>query len=392
MPVAMNIAVSATRPKHSRRIADNVDDLPDWATGLAVNSWKEISGSAMSNMTLTVNPGSKNPANIIAAWGSACVDTRTSDLWMIALGGHSDYYGNQVLRQRLSNNVPVWEERFESSPLSAVTISSARYTDNMPASSHGYWGHQFIEARNRAMRFQASATATNGDSFAVVEAFDSTVEQGVNGWDPVGTIPNIPGITSSVSVTIKNPTTEDVYFFRVNSAVYKWTQATNTWSTVASNLPVTFSESTPAFDSSRSRILLYKRAGTDFPTAREQLYTFNVLTNTATARTFSGDSTAIAALHAADKGVGMVYDPVMDAYLVRLKGAGAAVYKITADDTFTVSELSTTGGALVPAAAIANGTENIYGRWLYVSDIGNGIGGVAYIPIYTANTWFLRTH
>jgi hypothetical protein len=360
---------------------------PAWLQSVPVNGWTEIDGSSMSNLVLSVNPSAKNPANMIAAWGTMCIDTRTSDLWMLAPGGHSDFYGNPVLRQRLSVDAPEWEERLASSASGDVTASSARYTDGRPASAHGYWSHQFIEARDRAMRFQTAAAATIGDSFNVVEAFDSTVAQGVNGWAAAGTVPNITAVTSTAVVTAKDPDTEDVYFFRANVAVYKWTQATNLWSTVTSSVPVTFSESAPAFDSARGRILLYKRSGGDGGAAT-QLYTFNVGAGTFTSRTFSGDAAAIATLQAAGKGLGVVYEPELDAYLIRLKGSGGAVYKVTADDSLTVSELPTTGGTSLPAAAVADGTENIYGRMLYAP----ALNGVVYVPSYAANVWFLRTH
>jgi hypothetical protein len=361
---------------------------PEWLGSTAVNQWVEIAGSSMSASP----PGGpaysgtgSNPAGRMA-WGTLCVDTRTSDLWGLAMGGHGDYYGNEVIRLRLTADTPKWSERYPRGEQSAA-INAARTTEGKPSSAHGYLTAHFIEARNRAMRFGAAAAGPIPGTFPDVEAFDSTAATGVNGWDAAGTIPPVPGTTGTALVAGKNTLTEDVYFFRSNVAVYKWTQATNTWSTVASSLPVNFNEAAIAFDSSRGRFLIYKSN-----TSLTQLYTFSVSTNTFTSRSFSGDGTAISALNAANKGLGMVYVPGLDAYLIRLGGAGAAVYRVAASDLLTVSTLTTTNGGGVPAASVASGTENVNGRWAYIPNLGNGVGGIAYVPTYTANCWFLRTH
>jgi hypothetical protein len=87
----------------------------------------------------------------------------------------------------------------------------------------------------------------------------------------------------------------------------------------------------------------------------------------------------------------MVYVPYLDAYFVRLMGAGGKVYKVDAG-TFAVTSLPTIDGAAVPAAADVNdGTrqyENVFNRWLFVPTLN----GIVYFAHYAANAWFLRLY
>jgi hypothetical protein len=80
-------------------------------------------------------------------------------------------------------------------------------------------------------------------------------------------------------------------------------------------------------------------------------------------------------------GNGMVYDPWLDAYLVRTSNAGGTVYRIDAQ-SFAASVMATTGGGSIPSAQ-----NDIYRRFLFAP----GLGGAVYCPDYDSNMWFLRT-
>jgi hypothetical protein len=77
----------------------------------------------------------------------------------------------------------------------------------------------------------------------------------------------------------------------------------------------------------------------------------------------------------------MVYDPLLDAFLVHTGDAGGTVYRINAQ-TFVVDILPTTGGANQPAT-----TNNVWRRFLYLPKLK----GIVYVPTYFGNVWFLRT-
>jgi hypothetical protein len=173
--------------------------------------------------------------------------------------------------------------------------------------------------------------------------------------------------------TAKDPASEDVFVFHSNLAVYKWTRATNAWSSVNAGWPpISARESASAFDPVRGRIFLLKGAESAV------CHTFEPATGLFTARTLTGNT---AAVNAASKGIGMVYEA--DRFLVRLPDAGGAVYAID-PATFSVSALPTTGGEGVPAVF----STSVYQRWLPVPLRS----GVVYFPRYAANAWFLRTH
>lgn len=80
-------------------------------------------------------------------------------------------------------------------------------------------------------------------------------------------------------------------------------------------------------------------------------------------------------------GSGMVYEPWLDAFLVRLSGAGGTVYRIDAQ-TFAVDTLPTSGGSAVP-----NAINGVWRRFLFAPKLG----GIVYAPAYSSNMWFLRT-
>ncbi|HJU39578.1 MAG TPA: hypothetical protein VJ724_08390, partial [Tahibacter sp.] len=126
-----------------------------------------------------------------------------------------------------------------------------------------------------------------------------------------------------------------------------------------------------AFDTRRRRILL---AGGN---ANEHGY-YDLATNAVQTVAFDGPN----ALSVSGDFNGMVYEPSLDAYLVRKLGAGGTVYRIDAQ-TFRVDELPTTGGDDVPVAVNA-----VARRFLYVPQLQ----GVVYAPAYDGDLWFLRTH
>lgn len=338
----------------------------------------------MSACPPTVNPG-RNSGSVSAkidAWCGLAIDTRSNTVWSLANGGHDDYHGNEVMKINLGANSPAWVEMLPSNSAAEFTIpnNAGYYSSGRPASSHTYYSQQFIEARNRAVRFGTHAASSSGNGFRNIDGYSPDAAQGVNGWDAPGTYPDMPlGMQTGQPVT-KNPATEDVFTFRGNISVWKWTQTTNTWSQVDSGYPpVDPVEAASAYDTTRNRIFLLRDSTV--------CHTFDPATGVMTAQTMTGAS--VSTLQAAAKAAGMIYEPTLDAYLVRLgRSSGGAVYRIDAA-TFAVTVLTTTGGTSIPATANISGSpENVYGRWLYAPRLG----GVFFFPQYTANAWFLRTH
>lgn len=364
--------------------------FPAWRAGLAVNEWVNLPGTAMVNFPPTVNPGGYGYTSLpdkMDAWCGLAIDQRTSEVWSPANGGHNGYLGNEVCKFDLNSDSPVWTEVWRSDSYAEINppTSTERYATGNPVSCHSYYALHVVNARNRVMRVLGSAGSSTAIITDLIEGFDVNAAVGVNAWDAIHFWADGPAAALTACSSCKDTVTEDVYFFNDNYSVHKWTQLTNVWTTISSSPPEDLTEITPAYDSLRRRILLIK-GQRDFP---NNPYTFDPVTNAFTLRTFSG--AGLAALNAASKQVGMIYEPTLDAFLVRLgRAAGGAVYSINAG-TFEVTLLTTTGGGSIPAVqdvSVDIGGENVYTRFLYAPQLR----GVVFFPAYAADAWFMRTH
>ncbi len=378
--------------------------LPAWRAGQAVNEWREIPGSAMalsvpSNVARQTNgvKAAVGPVSRLNAWCGLSIDTRSSSVWSLANGGHGDYFGNEVLKIDLMADRPAWVEWFAGSSgdvVDAVTPgtdpSHARYKDGLPCSVHSYYGQQFIERHNRAVRLGGS-TAPIGSAFENVEAFDVTAVKGTNAWAAAGTYGFcLGGLNGGWTPAIawgacKDPVTENLYVV-IAPSVRRFTPSPTsvggTWS-VLGPLPRELNSggmAATAVDTRRNRLLWIKGYGPNQP------YTCDLASGAWTAQTHP-PSEAKTALDALKPSLGMVYVPQLDAFLVRANAAGGQVLKIDAG-TFVVSWLVSSGGDGVAQAQELSREENIYNRWLYVP----ALQGVVYFARSENNAWFLRLY
>jgi hypothetical protein len=377
---------------------------PKWQVGQAINEWREIKGSAMSRLVPTNTVRQINGVNAVLgpaarmnAWTGLSIDTRRSTVWSAANGGHGDYFGNEVCSIDLTADTPAWVEWFAGSNgnlADNVTIGSdpshARYKDGLPVSTHSYYGQQFLERQNRALRLGGS-TAPIGSAFENVEGFNVDLGKGVNAWDPAGTFGFALGGTNGGWTpaigwcTTKDPVTENI--FVINAPfVHKFTPSASgvggTWKKMGP-LPAALNSGAlgaTAVDTKRNRILWVHGYGPNSP------YTYDIATDTWTAQAHP-PSAAKTAFDALTQSLGMVYVPQIDAFLVRANAAGPTVYVINAA-TFAVSMLPTTGGSMVPQGAPLTNEEGVYNRWLFVPKLN----GIVYFPRSEENAWFLRLY
>lgn len=372
----------------SGAIAGGRSLFPAWRQSLAVNQWVELVGSSMAANPPTVQPtgfgtGGTSPPSILETWSGLAIDARDGTLWSLASGGHNDYYGNQVMRLRLALDAPIFEEVCPSDATFDFTIpsDSAYYSNGHPASCHTYWTQFVVTQRNRAMRVGCGSVANSGNPKPNVDGFDVT-RTGF-AWDPPGTYPSIPSGTGGTFNTdtpmCMNPATGDVFALLANNGVRKWVQATNTWAQINVGFPPISPSHFPcAYDTTRDRIFAF--GGTTIH------HTFDPVTGKYTSQTM--DFGTVTAFNTNTPSAGMIYEPVLDAYLVRCGPAGGNVYRIDAE-TFAVTDMPTTGGSGIPQTAVISGSpHNVYGKWLYAPSLG----GCAYIARYSANCWFIRTH
>jgi hypothetical protein len=354
--------------------------MPTWYTGAVALQWIEIPSTNLSGLSLSVNPG-PSAQGMLDAWGGMSLDRRTDTAWMLAPGGHGDFYGNPVLKIVLSNNSPSWIEQLASDSSPPNPNTNSRYANtSRPASAHCYYTQQFIEARNWACRFTLQGRATDGGTTTTCEAFDSTASVGANGWQAANTIPSAPAITYPGATVVKNSATEDVYLFDTNAGVYKWTQTSNTWSAnLNGSPPIASTETAAAYDTTRNRILLLAGAESDVH------HTFTISGSSFASQTLTGGS-------AGDlqgigmKNMAMVYVPGQDAFYARKGASGGTVYRIDAS-TFAVTTPTTSSGGSIPVAAGSSptGTQFVQNRWQYSSTLD----GIYYLPTWSGNMWFL---
>lgn len=344
--------------------------MPAWRQGMAVGEWRQVSGTALSAAPMAVKTypslGNTGAESKVIAWTGFAIDTRDSSVYSPANGGHHDYAGNEVNRIRLTDNAPAWSEPRASTPVAQVVDSATHYADGRPTARHTYYGARVNEVRNRIMTFSGSRYG-NGGMVPTVDGFNLTS----NDWDGAGTFPNIPSDFANTPGTalVDQKSSGDVYAF-AQFNVFRWSSASNSWSTQVTGTPIYGQYAATALDTRRNRILLVGGENNDYGV-------YDIAANTMQRVTLSGADAA--ALGGA--GNGMVYDPLLDVYLLRKPGAGATIYRINAQN-FSVDTLPTSAGAQVPAS-----TNGVWTRFLYVPSLK----GVVYFPTYTGNLWFVRT-
>jgi hypothetical protein len=391
--------------------------MPAWRRGQGVNEWRELAATALGALTPTHTPLTVNglaaivgPRARLDAWCGLSIDTRSSKVWSAANGGHGDYYGNEVCRIDLLADAPAWTEWFAGSngsvvpstttPPSATDPSRARNTDGLPVSTHSYYGQQFMERQNRALRLGGSVSPS-GSAYENVEGFDVSRPRGQSAWDPAGTFgfavgSNNGGWTVAIGwCTTKDPITERIYTV-VQPNIRRFTPAVSgvggVWD-VLGPLPNALNSGAlgaTAVDTRRNRLLWLLGQGAS------EAHICDLANGAWTARSLPSSAAADAMRTARGlssssgshpQSSGMIYVADLDAYLVRQAAAGGRVFRID-PETLAVTELVTVGGGAVPGGSPFGGEQGVYTRWLFVPQLK----GVVYFPNGTANAWFLRTH
>ena len=346
--------------------------MPTWRQGIAVGEWRQVPDTALSSAPIAVKTyptvGIEGPEAKTTSWNGFAVDTRDSSVYSAANGGHGAYAGNEVNRIRLSDNVPAWTEPRASTSASNISVNVTHYADGRPTSRHTYYGSVFNEQRGRAM-LVGGARYGNGYMTATVDGFNLTS----NDWDGAGTYPDVPSDFTNMQGAAVTPdkTTGNVYVFP-GFSVLRWSNSTNTWTRLLSSTSIYGQYAATALDTRRNRILVVGGNINDHGF-------YDTATNSVQSVSFTGSS---AGAMTGDPGNGMVYDPVLDAFLLRKAGPGGTIYRINAQ-TFSVDVLPTSGGDAVPAAI--NG---VWTRFLHVPNLK----GIVYFPAYGGNAWFMRTN
>lgn len=348
----------------------SLETVPSWRSGMAVNEWTSIAGTAMSDAE-TASPPAGNPEAIVTAYNGFALDPRDSSLYAVACGGHTDYSGNEALKLGLAVNSPAWV--LLRDPTASVSTAD-HYADGRPASRHTYYTQHVDEANDRVMMFGGSRWQ-DGAVLPTVDSFNF----GSNDYSAAGTHPNMPANLGGVEVKVfgRDPRNGRVYAF-ANYNVSYWDPASNTWTNVITGQ--TFDPLNEyvacAWDSTRERFFLLGNGV-------RAVFDPDLGSSGRTAITISGEDLSTSS----HRNLGMVYEPTTDRFLIRQATAGGTVHECTASGTtFTISELTTTGGESIPLTPGSG--PGPYTRFLYVPNLQ----GIVYVADYDSDVWFLRTH
>lgn len=339
--------------------------MPSWRQGMAAGEWREIAGTALSNAPIAVNTyaagaGQSGPQAKLDAWCGLGIDSRDSSLYSAANGGHADYAGNEVDQIRLRDDIPRWKEIKASTPVNQL-LDASHYADGRPTSRHSYYGVVVNELRNRVMLLGGSAWKI-GFGIDHLDGFNLAT----NEWDPALTYPRL-GDSTVGAATVEVKSSGDIYTF-VNFNVFQWSQSTNQWTKKLSNTSLYGQYAASALDTKRNRILVVGGNASDHGV-------YDLKTNQVTTVSLSG-------LGFNQSQSGMVYDPQLDAFLIRTESAGGEILKVH-PETWSVEKLAVSGGNQIVAA-----TNGVWRKFLYVP----ALKGVVYAPRYNSNLWFLRTN
>lgn len=396
--------------------------LPLWQRA-AVNQWVTVAGSAMSNQTPSAFPSTVSGVTQTAAvrrmnaWCGLSVDTRTSTIWSTANGGHGDYYGNEVVKLDLLAASPVWAEFMAPSSGSVINDATsiadatdrryAQYTDGKPASRHSGSLQQIMERHNRALALGGS-TSPRGSLFENVESADIVA----GAWDSYNAATQAPlygyslgapnngwaGALTQYWSCAKDPRTECIYTTNgTGTNIRKFTPNgygstggswNGTWASAPFG-PSPGSRGIMVVDTRRNRLVWM------LGDAPQELVWWDLAATggSGTTVSFPASTAATNLKNVADfqgtaarpAGSGGIYCPEADAIIVRTGPAGGTLYRID-PATYAVSELTTTGGGSILAAAPLTAEQGIYSRLLYVP----ALRGLVYFPKAESDLWFCR--
>jgi len=343
--------------------------LPAWVSALSIGQWAQIPNTAMAGVAPSARPaGSTGPESKVVAWTSFVVDTRTSKVYSVANGGHSDYAGNEVDVLDLETAAPAWRQVLAPTPDARLTNCQSYYADDTPAARHSYYGATLDEFGDRIMLFGGAIWCIKGGFFTPISSYNVAA----NAYSPPAAHGNLPDAFAGVTAYSLDPSTGDVYAF-LYSNYGRWNRSSNTFAKITpKGRGPEGGSAMSAMDTTRGRILIVGGY-------RSDRHTYTLSSNTFAPVTLAGAGAA--EVSRAGQGA-LVYVAAADRYLVRLGGPGGTVYQIH-PATFEVAAFPTTKGEAIPETQ--NGP---YNKFLYVPRLK----GIVYVPSYSGNAWFLRIH
>ncbi|NNF16945.1 MAG: hypothetical protein HKN70_09370 [Gammaproteobacteria bacterium] len=329
--------------------ADAIDDLLPGQWYAAPNSkMQSVNPCPTGGCAYTGQTGFRS---VQIAWSGAAFDTN-SDRLIVWGGGHGDYWGNEVYV--FDVNSSQWSRLTEPSTLGPNSQECTGINpDGRPRSRHTYNNLDFSPELNAFISFGNSGTSPANicaDRKTWILPLDSATPE----WQ-LGTDNTLSGATG-MGATAYDPVRGTFWHQRSDVGGFgMYDPATHTWQNYGSRALAIYA--TGAIDPLRDQMLVIGGTASQafvWDLANPNNPPLNLLSNS----TFtSTDTDGIAG----GRGVGLAYDPVVDAFVVW--DGGTTVYTID-PDTWAVSRINADAGNTVnPGTAITAGT---YGRFRYV--------------------------
>lgn len=367
----------AAQPSPADPATPPVARLPAWAQGLALWTWTQIPGTALSSVEPSPRPlGATGPQSKIETWNGATLKRNGSVYMLGAAGGHADYGGNEVDALDLLADKPAWVQ-WRAPTSNDQIINAEFYLDLRPSATHTYYATQFIDRLNRMVVFAslgvAGPFASAPANFALTGSqrsfsFDLTK----NDWDTPDYIAQFPsGGDTYACLCVRHPLTGDVYYSRnYSNAWYRWTSTANRWDLLSSTSRSPW-YSGAAIDVVRNRMLVVG----GYTAAAPSVLNLDGSTINATFGGLGASALTVSGYP------GVIYDEVNDLYIVAFNnGATIKILTVRASD-FMVSDPAAAGAS--PAARI-NGIHNSI-------QYAPQLKGFVIANSYTGNVYFMRT-
>jgi hypothetical protein len=349
--------------------------FPAWRVNQPVGTWFQIANtSSMQPIPAPWQPPFSLPHggpvhDIINAWNGLM---RGGTTWYSNKAGGDGNWQNATTSIDLNVDAPQWTLVAAGSAFSAVNPTLPYYNDGRPVSIHTYFSQAVVA--NRLMTFgDYAAYAINNPGYGAGRYINS-FNLSTGDYDPAGTWANIPssfGWDMSRSIAVcRDPNTQIVwlaasYFFA------KWDSGT--WTTITPSTGgvtfLAFDGYATCIDTKRNRWVGLHDGSPYYNVGVVRLQVIDLTTHVMTEIPLAGTMPTSPLLN----NCAMTYDQDGDRYLVQ---QGTSVFAVT-----PTTGSSTLIGTL-PAAF--NGPWN---RFEYFPDLG----GVAYLPEYASNIYFMPT-
>lgn len=357
--------------------------VPTWLENAPLFTWIELPNTRISDQpgnNLGATSGKQN------AWVGWHIDERTGEIYSVGQGGHDDYWGNEVDKLDLRDNVPSWTQILASSNSSTVDFNSDYGTDGKPKSIHGYHTAVFHRSLNRALRMPGGSKSTSGNPIQAITAFNLTTGD----WDPSSTWSSLVSpelIGGNNGAWAKHPVTEDVYGWLYNSRIVRWNQGTpGSFTTLVINpsnpaASATASAIDPTRGTTGAGEMFLLGGGSGGVMCRA----FDIGNNSIRTITLTGtDISGVA------EGCSLMYIETLDQYYAVLWGTGGSrVFRITPNSTssWPCEAVTTLNGSGIPT------TESNGSQWPYTKALYSPVHGcIVYGPKWTFNVWALPIH